>query len=81
MDHPDRSERESLISVFGYVVNHLEDNGYRFVGVLRRVLRELVAESVSCPQCGGPIEHRELGRPATYCSTACRQKAWRAATK
>lgn len=29
-----------------------------------------------CAACGGPIELRDTGRPPTYCSNACRQKAW-----
>lgn len=34
-----------------------------------------------CPACGGPIERAQTGRPATYCSDACRNRAFRAATK
>jgi hypothetical protein len=34
-----------------------------------------------CPACGGPIERAETGRPAIYCSHACRQKAFRDVTK
>jgi len=34
-----------------------------------------------CPTCGGPIEHAATGRPATYCSDLCRNRAFRAATK
>jgi hypothetical protein len=29
-----------------------------------------------CATCGGPIQLRDTGRPPTYCSNACRQKAW-----
>ncbi|GAA1681432.1 hypothetical protein GCM10009830_30760 [Glycomyces endophyticus] len=31
----------------------------------------------ACPVCGGPIAHAATGRPAKYCSPACRQKAFR----
>ncbi|NIY62652.1 TetR/AcrR family transcriptional regulator [Streptomyces malaysiensis] len=32
-----------------------------------------------CPQCGDPISHSSpTGRPRTYCSDACRQRAYRA---
>lgn len=31
----------------------------------------------SCPVCGGPIPIAATGRPAKYCSAACRQKAFR----
>jgi len=34
-----------------------------------------------CPVCAGPIEHAPTGRPATYCSAACRLRAHRAETK
>ena len=32
-----------------------------------------------CAWCGGPIRVRATGRPARFCSDACRQRAWRAA--
>ncbi|SDD68287.1 TetR/AcrR family transcriptional regulator [Glycomyces harbinensis] len=31
----------------------------------------------ACPVCGGPIAPSATGRPAKYCSAACRQKAFR----
>ncbi|MFG3523256.1 TetR/AcrR family transcriptional regulator [Nocardia nova] len=31
----------------------------------------------SCPICGAELAHAETGRPARYCSSACRQKAHR----
>ncbi|MCO5974841.1 hypothetical protein [Actinoallomurus soli] len=31
-----------------------------------------------CPSCDGEVPQRTTGRPATYCSTACRQAAHRA---
>ena len=34
-----------------------------------------------CAACAGPIERAATGRPATYCSNACRKNAFRAATK
>lgn len=34
-----------------------------------------------CPICSGPIERAATGRPATYCSHACRQAAFRGVTK
>lgn len=30
------------------------------------------------PGCGRRFTWLELGRPATYCSSACRKRAWRA---
>ena len=80
----DRSERESLISAVGYVVRHLESAEYRYVGVLRRVLRELVdveptvepgAVKDACPQCGRPVKRATRGRPRVYCSDSCRHRA------
>lgn len=35
------------------------------------------SDAASCAQCGGPIRARPTGRPATYCSTPCRQAASR----
>jgi hypothetical protein len=32
----------------------------------------------SCPTCGAELPARSTGRPATYCSTSCRQSAHRA---
>lgn len=34
-----------------------------------------------CPVCSGPITRAATGRPATYCSDACRLRAHRAETK
>ncbi|NKY45310.1 TetR/AcrR family transcriptional regulator [Nocardia cerradoensis] len=34
-------------------------------------------DSGSCPICGADVAHAETGRPARYCSPACRQKAHR----
>ncbi|MGW7596177.1 hypothetical protein ACWGK9_44965, partial [Streptomyces rubiginosohelvolus] len=32
-----------------------------------------------CPQCGNPVSRpASTGRPRTYCSDACRQRAYRA---
>jgi hypothetical protein len=31
----------------------------------------------SCPVCGDPLPATATGRPAKYCSSACRQKAFR----
>ena len=30
-----------------------------------------------CAICGGSLRPRDNGRPRTYCSSACRTKAWR----
>ena len=30
-----------------------------------------------CPVCGRPTPHHAIGRPARYCSPACRTRAWR----
>lgn len=35
----------------------------------------------NCPVCGGPLPETATGRPAKYCSSACRQKAFRAKRK
>lgn len=32
---------------------------------------------ISCPQCGGPLDRRGVGRPSEFCSPACKQKAYR----
>ena len=34
-----------------------------------------------CPICAGPVDRAATGRPPTYCSHACRQKAFRGVTK
>ena len=34
-----------------------------------------------CPVCAGPIERAATGRPPTFCSDACRNRAHRGATK
>lgn len=34
-----------------------------------------------CAACAGPIDRAGTGRPPTYCSDACRQRAHRAVTK
>jgi hypothetical protein len=31
----------------------------------------------NCPVCGDPLPETATGRPAKYCSAACRQKAFR----
>ncbi|GAA2080290.1 hypothetical protein GCM10009801_38500 [Streptomyces albiaxialis] len=31
-----------------------------------------------CPCCAGPVPRAARGRPRTYCSRACRQRAYRA---
>lgn len=44
-----------------------------------RVVRETVTERVMetvCPACGTTVVPSGRGRPARYCSQACRQKAW-----
>jgi AcrR family transcriptional regulator len=38
---------------------------------------EITVTEWSCPVCGTPIAHAGTGRPAKYCSPACRQKAFR----
>ena len=34
-------------------------------------------ETAGCPVCSRPVPHRATGRPARYCSPACRTRAWR----
>lgn len=29
-----------------------------------------------CPRCGEPVAHRGIGRPAVWCSQACRRAAY-----
>ncbi len=76
----DRSERESLVSALGYVITHLDATGYRYTGILPRVLRELVdlkpavVSEESCPQYGGPVRRVGRGRPKIYCSRKCRNR-------
>jgi hypothetical protein len=36
------------------------------------------ADIVRCAQCGAFLAVHKAGRPATYCSDACKQAAWRA---
>lgn len=78
------SERESLSLALGYVIRHLEDNGYLYVGVVRRAARTLVelqarptdADMPSCPSCGGEVVRSgTVGRPRIYCGRACRNAA------
>ncbi|TDC44720.1 hypothetical protein E1281_32915 [Actinomadura sp. KC345] len=38
--------------------------------------RDEKAERV-CPSCGGGVERPVRGRPRTYCSSGCRQRAYR----
>jgi AcrR family transcriptional regulator len=38
---------------------------------------ETAVTEPACPVCGGPIAPSATGRPAKYCSAACRQKAFR----
>jgi hypothetical protein len=34
-------------------------------------------EPAACPQCATPLQRSGQGRPALYCSPACRQQAYR----
>ncbi|TDE27608.1 TetR/AcrR family transcriptional regulator [Actinomadura sp. 6K520] len=36
------------------------------------------APAAACPVCGAPVAETAAGRPRTYCSRACRQRAYRA---
>ncbi|MDA1359837.1 TetR/AcrR family transcriptional regulator [Glycomyces luteolus] len=38
---------------------------------------EIAVTERSCPVCGTPLPETATGRPAKYCSAACRQKAFR----
>jgi AcrR family transcriptional regulator len=38
---------------------------------------EIAVTEGACPVCGTPVAHAGTGRPAKYCSPACRQKAFR----
>jgi AcrR family transcriptional regulator/predicted nucleic acid-binding Zn ribbon protein len=44
---------------------------------VREDRNETVVTERTCPVCGGPIAPTATGRPAKYCSPACRQKAFR----
>lgn len=35
------------------------------------------SETAQCAGCGGPVERSTTGRPRTYCSPSCRQRAYR----
>lgn len=35
-------------------------------------------DEIPCPGCGSPVPRSPRGRPRTYCSRACRQRAYRA---
>lgn len=37
-------------------------------------------DETSCPVCGKPLPSAATGRPARYCSPACRTRAWRSRT-
>jgi hypothetical protein len=39
--------------------------------------RNEITDDSHCPICGGSVRHTGTGRPARYCSPACRQKAHR----
>jgi AcrR family transcriptional regulator len=43
----------------------------------REARNETSVTERACPVCGGPIAPTATGRPAKYCSPACRQKAFR----
>ena len=38
-------------------------------------------DETGCPVCGRPVPHPATGRPARYCSPACRTRAWRTRTQ
>ncbi|MFE9068883.1 TetR/AcrR family transcriptional regulator [Streptomyces violaceusniger] len=73
-------------------LNHPRDRGFEFG--LQRVLDSIETfvriqpnrhdetskrYETDCPQCGAPVLHpAPTGRPRTYCSDACRQRAYRA---
>jgi tRNA(Ile2) C34 agmatinyltransferase TiaS len=44
---------------------------------LTDVLYAPAPEPTSCPQCATPVQCSGQGRPALYCSPACRQQAYR----
>lgn len=73
-------------------LNHPRDRGFGFG--LQRVLDSVEAfvrnqpkrryetsqrNEITCPQCGAPVPRSApAGRPRTYCTDACRQRAYRA---
>ncbi len=44
---------------------------------LAEVIYEPPPEPAACPQCATPLPRSGQGRPAVYCSPACRQQAYR----
>lgn len=44
---------------------------------LTDVLYGPAPEPIACPQCATPVQWSGQGRPALYCSPACRQQAYR----
>jgi tRNA(Ile2) C34 agmatinyltransferase TiaS len=44
---------------------------------LAEVLYQPPPEPAACPQCATALQRSEQGRPALYCSPACRQQAYR----
>ncbi|QSB14234.1 hypothetical protein JQS43_22405 [Natronosporangium hydrolyticum] len=44
------------------------------------IQRRYETRDVMCPSCGAPTQRSDAGRPRTYCSPACRQRAYRRRT-
>ncbi len=73
----------SLSAALSYVAADLDNRGYPFAGTVRRgarVVAELESQAADtdvprCPSCGGEVQRVPRGRPATYCSRRCRNRA------
>lgn len=72
-DNPEQAQRLSAVFWDGLRVKRnaeIRNETVKFPGIRNETKR-------NCPVCGGPLPETATGRPAKYCSAACRQKAFR----
>jgi AcrR family transcriptional regulator len=76
IESPERARRLSRIMWEGLRAerNH-EDRNETQASV--EIRNETAVTERACPVCGTPVPATATGRPAKYCSAACRQKAFR----
>jgi AcrR family transcriptional regulator len=76
IESPERARRLSRILWEGLrPERNSEDRNETRVSITSR--NETAVTERACPVCGTPIPETATGRPAKYCSAACRQKAFR----
>jgi AcrR family transcriptional regulator len=76
IESPERARRLSRVLWGGLrAERNLEDRNETQLPIDER--NETAVTERSCPVCGTPLPETATGRPAKYCSAACRQKAFR----